>query len=81
NQTLFKKGAGFPKSTLWIYGEDDLYYTLDHSRKNFETFKKAGGKGEFVERTVRGKNNGHWVIAVPPLWEETVDQYIAGIKN
>ena len=81
NQTLFKKGADFPKTTLWIYGDDDLFYTLDHSRKNFEAFKEAGGKGEFVERTVRGKNNGHWVMAVPPLWEDAVNQYIAGIKN
>lgn len=76
NRTLFKKGAGFGRPTLWIYGEDDTFYSMAHSRENFEAFQTAGGKGVFVEKTVRGKNNGHWVMSIPPLWSEVVSNYL-----
>ena len=30
----------------------------------------------FGQVRVRGENNGHYVIAIPPLWEATVDAYL-----
>ena len=48
NQQLFKLGAGFPRPTLWLYGDNDPYYPLSHSEANFEAFRQAGGKGAFM---------------------------------
>jgi len=81
NQTLFRKGAKFPGSTLWFYGEDDSFYSMDHSRKSFAAFLQAGGKGDFVETTVAGENNGHWVMSIPPLWQTRVSTYLDAIDE
>lgn len=79
NQTLFVKGSQFPHQSLWFYGEDDLFYTMDHSRKNFETFQASGGRGKFLEKSVRGENNGHWVIVIPTLWQSELHQYLENL--
>ncbi|XWN34112.1 MAG: alpha/beta hydrolase [Devosia sp.] len=76
NQTLLNKGAAFQKPMLWLYGHDDLYYGIDHNRDNVASFRNAGGTAAFEEVRVRGENNGHYVIAIPPLWEATVDAYL-----
>lgn len=52
------------------------YYSIDHSQKNFLAFIEAGGTGSFEEVAVRGRNNGHWVMAKPPLWEGLVGDYL-----
>lgn len=76
NQTLVRQGSGLNTPTLWIYGADDLFYSIDHSQKNFLAFIEAGGTGSFEEVAVRGRNNGHWVMAKPPLWERLVGDYL-----
>jgi len=76
NQTLFKSGAAFPGKSIWLYGEDDVFYSMSHSRKNFEAFSESGGQGSFHQLTVGGENNGHWLISVPPLWESLVANYL-----
>ncbi|MEP3438357.1 MAG: hypothetical protein ABJN75_16495 [Hoeflea sp.] len=81
NQTLARKGAGFKRPMLWIYGHDDVYYSIAHSRKTFEAFIQAGGSGRFEEVTVRGENNGHWAMAIPPLWSTHVERYLADMAE
>lgn len=76
NQTLFVKGARSLYRTLWLYGRDDSFYTIDHSRGNFDAFRRAGGKGSFVEATVPGENNGHWLMDVPTLWQTHVRNFL-----
>lgn len=76
NQTLFTKGAEYPRETLWLYGKDDYFYSMKHSQNNFKAFQQAGGSGNFVETTVRGENNGHWVMSIPPLWQGPVLHYL-----
>ena len=76
NQTLFRKGTSFTQSTLWLYGKDDYFYSLEHSQNNFYAFRNRGGQGKFVEMTVRGENNGHWVMSIPPLWGDHVTNYL-----
>ena len=80
NQSLFKRGASYPKSMLWLYGVDDLFYAIPHSRKNYTAFVDAGGTGDFVEVTVAGENNGHWVMSIPPLWSAPVTRYLETIE-
>jgi hypothetical protein len=44
NRTGFVRGAAMPRPTLWLYGERDAYYSLDHSRSSFESFSLRAGR-------------------------------------
>ncbi len=77
NKTLFEKGSSFPHETLWLYGKNDNFYSMHHSRQNFTAFQKSGGKGRFLEATVAGDNNGHWLMSIPPLWQTHVLNYLS----
>ena len=81
NQTLFKAGSGFAGPMLWLHGRDDYFYSIEHSRKNFSAFEESGGQGTFVEITVPGQNNGHWVMSFPPLWTDNVGNYLDGLEK
>jgi len=78
NGALFKRGGMFPHQTLWLYGNHDPFYSLDHSRANFAAFQAAGGKGSFFDFEVPG-GNGHRVMFSPPLWTGHVDRYLNSI--
>jgi dienelactone hydrolase len=78
NGTLFKRGGMFPYPTLWLYGNHDPYYSLDHSRANFAAFQAAGGKGSFFDFEVPG-GDGHRVMFTPPLWRGHVNRYLDSI--
>jgi dienelactone hydrolase len=78
NGTLFKRGAKFPHPTLWLYGDHDPFYSLDHSRANFAAFQAAGGSGQFFDFEVPG-GNGHSVMFFPRLWTDHVDRYLETI--
>ena len=79
NRTLMNRGARFPRPMLWLYGRNDPFYSLDHSRGNFEAFRAAGGKGRFFGFQVPG-GNGHSVILFPKLWAAEVDRYLGETK-
>ncbi|MGI9410939.1 MAG: dienelactone hydrolase family protein [Hyphomicrobiaceae bacterium] len=81
NQALLAKTPAFPGSTLWIYGRDDVYYSVDHSRENFTAFELSGGAGKFIVVTVAGDNNGHYAMAIPPLWGKHVSAYLDEIEG
>lgn len=42
NQRLFAMGEAFPRPMLWLYGNHDPLYSIDHSRLKFERFRAAG---------------------------------------
>jgi dienelactone hydrolase len=77
NTTLFKRGATFGKPTLWLYGENDPYYPLSHSRANFAAFQQAGGQGSFHDYVPPNGIIGHRIATLPGLWSGTVDDYLA----
>lgn len=78
NGWAFQRGAAFKKPMLWLYGEADPYYTIGHSRGNFETFTAAGGRGEFLVFVVPpvGNDGGHGLHRHPRLWQPAVDHYL-----
>ncbi len=80
NTTTFKRGARFPRPTLWLYGDQDPFYSLRHSRSNFEAFLAAGGKGRFESYWVPGQYTGHTVVAHPKLWTDHLTQYLDSIR-
>ena len=79
NRTLMNRGTRFPRPMLWLYGENDPFYALDHTRGNFEAFRAAGGRGRFIGAAVPG-GNGHRVILFPRLWGAEVDRYLGETK-
>jgi hypothetical protein len=79
NQALFVAGAAFPGRSLWIYAENDSFYSLGHSRSNFDAFTQAGGVGDFeVFRRDPGLN-GHFIINDADRWGSVADAYISGL--
>ena len=80
NRALMNRGARFPRPTLWLYGRNDRFYSLDHSRGNFEAFRTAGGKGRFFGFRVPG-GNGHGVMQFPRLWSAAVERYLGALKS
>ncbi len=74
NQNLFNRGASFGKETLWLYASGDRFYSLSHSRSNFEAFKAAGGAGIFVDEFPNGIGHGLW--RRPSSWGPHVDAYL-----
>lgn len=78
NGALFERGGKFDRPTLWLYGQHDSFYSIKHSRSNFNDFKKAGGNGEFFEYAVPG-GVGHALVAYPNLWSGDVEKYLTAI--
>ena len=76
NRTLFVAGAAFPGTSLWLYGANDSFYSLAHSRTNFDSFSAAGGLGAFNKFTRAPGLNGHFLINDPQLWEVTMDDFL-----
>ena len=77
NADLFRRGSAFDRSTIWLYGYRDSYYSLRHSRRNFTAFRAAGGKGAFREYEPPAGLDGHQIAAIPDLWTEALEAYLA----
>ena len=80
NGTLFVWGARFERPTLWLYGDQDQFYDIQHSRNNFMLFQSAGGQGTFLEFNVPG-GSGHAVLSAPELWEGPVVEYLRSLTD
>jgi pimeloyl-ACP methyl ester carboxylesterase len=80
NSGTFRRGGRFPRATLWLYGDQDPFYSLSHSKDNFTAFVAAGGKGQFLSYWVPGQNSGHALIAYPRLWTDDLTRYLMSIQ-
>jgi pimeloyl-ACP methyl ester carboxylesterase len=76
NAASFKRGAPFRQPMLWLYGENDSFYKITHSRQNFDAFVAAGGLGSFTAFPFPTSEDGHGVHTRPDLWREAVDGYL-----
>lgn len=81
NPVLFKRGSKFAKPMLWLYGSNDPFYSVGHSRMNFDAFKSAGGQGSFHVFARPNGMNGHYIHAFPSLWEQTVSNYLQAMTK
>ena len=78
NQSLFVRGARYPGETIWLYGDEDLFYPLSHSRANFAAFQNAGGRGTFNE--VPPEFGGHYIWRRPERWGPLVESYLKRLR-
>ncbi len=77
NKTTFTAAAAATLPTLWLYGENDPFYSVAHSRANFDAFRSAGGNGTFhVYRRSNPTFSGHFIINEPTLWDTDLRSFI-----
>ena len=76
NRPTFVRGAGFRGPTLWLYADNDSFYSLTHSQGNFDAFVAAGGSGSFLIFTRAPSLNGHFLVNDSALWMDALDAYI-----
>ncbi|WP_282052825.1 alpha/beta hydrolase family protein [Phaeobacter inhibens] len=81
NPTLFRRIEGYEGTVVSIYGEDDTFYSIEHSRENLGQIEEVGATSEFHVVTVPEFNRGHWVLWWPLLWEETVEDYLLRVES
>jgi len=76
NPVIARRGAKFPGPTVWLYAENDPFYGVAHSRKNFRAFEVSGGQGQFhVLETSLGQD-GHHILSLTGLWGPVVDGFL-----
>jgi dienelactone hydrolase len=61
---------------LWIYAENDKWFSPNYAHKFEAAFQSGGGHDEFVLAPPDG-DDGHHLYAHPAVWSATVDKYIA----
>lgn len=80
NQTLFARGVRYDRPTIWLYGQNDHFYSIADSKKNFAAFEKAGGQGKFFEFDTPS-DVGHNVIHYPDLWTDPIGDYLNSLSG
>lgn len=76
NTVSFARGGAFAGPTAWIYGENDPFYSLAHSRANHAAFAAAGGRGAFHAFNLGAGQNGHNVHQFPDRWGAVADELL-----
>jgi dienelactone hydrolase len=80
NRSVFEQAAAQPTPVLWLYGENDPFYSPAHSRGNFDAFLAAGGSGAFqLYRRSNASANGHFIINEPALWGGALEEFVRAI--
>ncbi len=78
NRTTFAAAADGGTPSIWLYGENDPFYSTGHSRANFDAFVAAGGIGMFnLYRRSDPAASGHLIINEPALWQADVVAFVA----
>lgn len=76
NNSTFAKTASYKKPTLWLYGQNDPFYSIAHSKSSFDAFVAAGGKGTFEVLTLGFLRNDHQIIRNKSVWEAAITSYL-----
>jgi dienelactone hydrolase len=81
NRTAFVRGATFERRSTWLYGENDPFYSVAHSRSNFDAFVAAGGRGSFFTYSLAPTLNGHFIINDPSLWTADLEAFLTALGS
>lgn len=77
NEVAFRRyGASASIPELWLYGDNDRFYSTSSIRSYVRAFRSRGGKAAF-NLIANVPNNGHWLPGYPQLWSAQVDRYLA----
>jgi hypothetical protein len=66
---------------LWVYSENDHYFSPELAQRFYEAFTKAGGDARFI-RAAPFQEDGHSLFNFQgiPVWTRYVDQFLANQK-
>ena len=81
NPVIAERGAKFPGPSLWLYAENDPFYSVAHSRKSFDAFEIAGGQGQFHVLETRSGQDGHHILSLTGLWGPVVDGFLERVSK
>jgi len=81
NPTLFKRISPYMGEVLSIYGEQDPYYSIEHSKSNLAEVERQGATSTLHVLKLPGYGNGHRVITMPSFWEKELDQFLSRIDQ
>jgi dienelactone hydrolase len=77
NRSTFERAAAQPTPVLWLYGENDPFYSAAHSRGNYDAFVASGGSGTFrLYRRSDVSASGHFIINEPSLWRSDLESFL-----
>lgn len=79
NRNTFAAAGAFAGPTIWLYGENDPFYGVAHSRANFDAFVAAGGRASFQLYSRAPGLSGHFIINDPVLWTTDLDAFVNAI--
>lgn len=80
NRSTFADAAVSGRPSLWLYAENDPFYSVAHSRANFDAFTAAGGLGTFrVYRRANASASGHGVTNEPQLWLAELQSFLSAV--
>ncbi|NVM86433.1 dienelactone hydrolase [Variovorax sp. SG517] len=76
NPVIARRGATFSGPTTWLYAENDPFYSIAHSHKNYHAFEAAGGQGQFHVLELLPGQDGHHILSLTGLWGPIVDGFL-----
>jgi len=80
NQTTFASAGGRTRiPMLWLYAEEDGYYSATWIRRYHEAFVRAGGVVTFQLFPAFGAD-GHRLVDHVAIWKATVDEFLRGLN-
>ncbi len=81
NPTLFGRIGSFGGPVFSIYGEDDPFYSIAHSRLNLRELEIRGADNQLLIVDVPGYGKGHWAMTKPILWEAEIAEFLSAIDR
>jgi dienelactone hydrolase len=78
NGTLYRKAAAAKLPTLWLYTENDSYYSAQSIRHYAKLYEESGGKIALRLYPPVGKD-GHYLSRYPDVWRRDVDGFLDGL--
>jgi dienelactone hydrolase len=80
NQATFASAGGRTRiPMLWLYAEEDGYYSAAWIRRYYEAFAQAGGSATFHLFPAFGAD-GHRVVDRVEIWKASVDEFLRSLN-
>lgn len=81
NAALFAEAGRGQAPALFLYADQDPFYGLAFSRRNFEAFAAAGGRGRMETFETAAPGTGHALISRPDQWQSTVSMFLREVAG
>jgi dienelactone hydrolase len=76
NEATFGSAGGRTRTPmLWLYAEEDRYYSAEWIRRYYEAFAQAGGVATFRVFPAFGAD-GHRLVDRVEIWKVTADEFL-----